>query len=196
MANLLEISDLAWSQLYPKGSDNSAISKEEFIATAKTEFAYQMLLMVWKEKRDEGFFNVPSYLSTEVEKEVVKGEMDIADLQILKSLPQEVWLQNIGGLNCSCKYVKSTINLTQLLCDDDSMGDDVRTYIVIGKKIHFPLGVHKSPLTIIYANSGKDVDGRIEVDDAIGGVVRTRLIEIYGGKTGPEDETNNENSGN
>lgn len=196
MANLLEIADLAWSQLYPKGSEETAVTKEEFIATAKTEFAYQALLMAWKEKRDEGYFNVPSYLSTEVEIAVEKNVMDISGIKILKSLPQEVWLQNIGGLDCNCKYVKSTVNLSQLLCGDDSMGDNVRTYVVVGKKIKFPQGVHKTPLTLIYANSGQDVDGRIEIDDAIGGIVRSRLIEIYGGKTGQEDETNNENSTN
>lgn len=196
MANLKEIAELAWLQLYPKPSDETAVTKEEFIATAKAEFAYQELLMAWKEKREEGYFNVPSYLSTEIELEVKDNEMDISALKILRSLPQEVWLQNIGGLDCKCKYVKSTINLTQLLGDDDSMGDNVRTYLVVRKTIKFPQGVHTSPLTIIYANSGEDVDGRIEVDGAIAAIIRTRLIEIYGGKTGQEDETNNSNSNN
>lgn len=196
MANLLEIAELAWMQLYPHPQTGAAVTKEEFIATAKTEYAYQMLLMIWKEKRDEGYSEVPGYMSVSVDKDVVDGKMDISDLEIFRSLPQEAWLQNIGGIECKCKYVKTTVNLAQLLCDDDSLGDDVKTYLVLSKEIIFPLGVHKSPLTIIYANKGKGVDGRIEVDDAIGGIVRSRLVEIYGGKTGPEDETENENASN
>lgn len=196
MANLLEIANVAWLQLYPLGSGRAPVTKEEFISTAKTEFAYQQLLMAWQEKAVEGFFNVPSYLTTEVELEVKDDEMDISGLDILRSLPQEVWLQNIGGLTCECEYVKTNVNLAQVLCDDDSMGENVRTYLVVGKKIRFPMGVHKTPLTLMYANSGKDTDGNIEVDDAIGGIVRTRLIEIYGGKVGVEDDTNNSNSKN
>ena len=194
MANLLETSNLAWLQLYPNPSDETAVSREEFIATAKTEFAYQQLLMVWKEKNDEGYFEIPSYLSSEIELPVTNNEMDISGLKILRSLPQEIWLQNIGGITCKCKYVKSTVNLSQLLCDDDSLDDAARPYYVIGKKIKFPKGVHKTPLPIIYANNGIDIDGRIEIDDAIAGIVRTRLVEIYGGKTGIEDKTNNTNS--
>lgn len=194
--NLKEIAELAWQQLYPKGFTGTPIPKESFIRTAVSEFAYQQLLMAWKEKNDTGEFNVPSYLLTEVEKEITENEMDISDIIYFKSLPQEVWLTNIGGVMCGCKYVKSTINLTQLLCDDDCLGDDVRTYYQVGQKLKFPQGTHKSPLTIIYANSGENIDGNIEVDEAIGAIVRTRLIEIYAGKTGAEDETNNQNSTN
>lgn len=196
MANLLEIANLSWSKIFPKGGDETTITREEFEATAKSEFAYQQLLMAWKEKREEGQFNVPSYLLTEVALDVDKNEVDISSLKILRSLPQEVWIQNVGGLLCDCTYIKSDINLTQLLCGDDSLNENQRTYLVIGNKIKFPQGTHKTPLPIIYANSGETVDGWIEVDDAIGAMVRARLDEIYGpkGNVGQEDETNNKNS--
>ena len=192
MANLLEVADLAWRQLFPNPDDETAVSRAEFIATTKNEFAYQQLLMVWKEKSDEGYFEVPSYLLTNVSLDIVNDTADISGLSILRSLPQEVWLQNVGGLGCDCKYVKSTLNLSQLLCDDDSLDDAARTYIVMGKSIYFPKGTHITPLPIIYANNGIGVDGRIEIDDAIAGILRTRLIEIYGGKTGTEDTNQNE----
>lgn len=194
MANLKETAELAYRQLFPNPGDETALDREDFVSTAKTEYAYQMLLMAWRNKSVDGEFIVPSYISREVEKEVVNNEMDISDLEILKSLPSEMWLQNVGGINCGCKYVKTTINLSQLLCDDDSMADDVKTYYVIGKKIKFPKGVHAKKLPIIYANNGSDLDAdEIVVDDAMAGIVRTRLIEIYGGKTGAEDKTNNSN---
>lgn len=194
MANLKETAELAYRQLFPNPGDETALDKEDFVSTAKTEYAYQMLLMAWKSKATEGEFIVPSYISREVEKDVVDNVMDISDLDILKSLPSEMWLQNIGGLNCGCKYVKTTINLTQLLCDDNSLPDDTKTYYVIGKKIKFPQGAHAKKLTLIYANNGSDLDAdEIVIDDAMAGIVRTRLIEIYGGKTGVEDRTNNSN---
>lgn len=194
--NLNEIAELSYNQLFPKGGDESSIDKVEFQRTAFAEFSYLTWLAFLNEKNQEGYAEVPSYLLSEVEKEVVNNEMDISDLKILRSLPQEVWLQNLGGLSCKCEYVKSTINLSQALCDDDSMGDNVRTYYVVGNKIRFPKGVHTSPLPITFANMGNGVNGYIEIDDAIGGIVRTRLIEIYGGKIGAEDKTNNSNSTN
>ena len=198
MSNLLEICELSWSKIFPKGRESAAVSREEFIATGKSEFAYQQLLMAWKDKRDEGYFNVPSYLLTEKSLNVSDNEIDISGLDILRSLPQEIWLQNIGGLGCKCNYVKSDINITQLLCGDDSASDDTRTYLIVGQKIKFPQGAHVTPLPIIYANSGADVDGKIEVDDAIGALVRRALDEIYGpkGPIGVVDETNNQNSDN
>ena len=133
--NLKEIAALSHSQIFPGAGLKAAINVVEFERTAVAEWAYQTLLMAWKEKNDEGYFDVPSYLLTEVEKDVVDGEMDISDLKYFKSLPQEVWLQQIGELNCDCQYVKSTVNLNQLLCNDDSLPDSAKTYYIIGKKI-------------------------------------------------------------
>lgn len=195
MSNLLSIAELAWRQFTPNPGAQNAITKEEFQATAKTEYAYQMWLKSKMDKLEEGLFLVPSYLLTEVEVDVVSGEVNLADLEIMKGLDQnELWLQNVGGISCECRYVKSSMNMTQLMCDDDSLGDDVKTYYVMGRKIKFPQGTHKDKILITYANNGQNVDGGIEVDDAIGAVIRTRLIEIYTGKTGQEDKTNDNNS--
>lgn len=194
MANLRSIAELAFRQMFPNPSDETKLKKADFIATAKSEYAYQMLLFYWNERQREGYWNIPSYLLTEVEKDVVNNEIDISDLKMLFSLPQQIWLQNVGGINCDCKYVKSDVNTTQLLCDDDSLGDDARTYYVIGKKIRFPQGVHKDKLPIIYANNGSSIDDSIEVDDAIAGMVRRSLIEIYSNKIGQEDKKNDSNS--
>lgn len=194
MANLKETAELSWRQLYPNPNDETAISLEEFIATAKSEYAYEMWLKARNDKREEGSYDVPSNILVEKELDVKDGIMDISDLQILRSIPEEKWLQNIGGLNCECKYIKSDVNKTALLCDDDSLPDAARTYYVVGNKIKFPQGAHDSKLSIIYASSGEDIDDNISIDDAIAGIIRTRLIEIYGGKTGKEDVTNNTNS--
>lgn len=196
MANLNSIAEQAWRQLFPGPSDEVKVKKEEFIATAKTEYSYQLWLKLMAEKREEGYFSVPSYLLSEIELEVKDGVMDISSLKIMRSIPWETWLVKIGELNCKCSYVKSTINLAQVLCDDDSLDDSAKTYYVVGKKIKFPKGTHKTPLEITYANSGESIDGNIEVEDSIAGMVRRTLVEIYGGKIGPQDKTNNSNPEN
>lgn len=196
MASLLEISELAFRQVYPNPTDETPISLQEFISSAKLEYSYQFLLWYWKEKAVEGVFDMPSELSTEIELPVVDNEMDISGLDIMSRLPNSLWLQNIGGLTCECKYVKSNINLTQLLCDDDSLPDIYKTYLIIGNKIKFPKGTHATPLSIIYANSGKQIGDDIEVMPEIGAIVRTRLVEIYGGRIGLEDKTNNSSGQN
>lgn len=191
--NLYEIAELSFNQIFPKSGGKAPVDLVEFQRTAYGEFALQSLLMARQESLEEGYFEVPSYLLTSVEKEVVDNEMDISDLKYFKSLPMEVWLQNIGGANCHCKYVKSSLNLTQLLCDDDSLDDEAKPYYPLGKKLIFPKGTHASTLTLIYANMGEGLDGTIEVDEAIGAIIRERLASIYLGKLSPADVTNNQN---
>lgn len=194
MANLNSTAEICWRQLFPDPSDEVAITLEEFIETAKTEYALQMWIKARNDKREDGSFDIPSNILVQIDLPIVKKTMDISSLNILRSIPEEKWLQNIGGLQCDCEYVKSDINKTALLCDDDSLDDAARTYYVVGNTITFPLGTNATPLQIIYATSGEDIDGTISIDDAIAGIIRTRLIEIYAGKTGIEDTTNNSNS--
>lgn len=198
MANLKEIAELTWRQLFPEPS-KPPISKEEFLATARTEYAGQMWIMSKNEKNQEGVFNLPSILlseSPELPVDKATKSIDISDLEIMRGLTNDSWLQNIGGLTCSCIYVKSNLNQSQLLCDDDSLPDSAKTYYVQGNQIFFPRGTHAEKIKIIYANKGLPVEGRIEVDDVIGSIIRTRLLETYGGKMGKEDVTNNSNPNN
>lgn len=193
MSNLLEEAELAWKQLFPEGSGRPPVPKEDFIQTAKTEAAWQMWRLSKEEAAQEGVFNIPSYLLSEVELPVENNEMDISELKILRSFSDDSWLQNIGGVDCECVYVKSSINMSQLMCDDDSLGS-AKPYYVVGSKVKFPKGVHNKKLLVVYANSGEKINGRIEIDGAIAKLVRDYLIDLYGGKVGKEDVTNNSNS--
>lgn len=194
MANLNSISELFWRQMFPNPNDETSISLPEVIETAKSEYAYQFLLLYWKEKAMEGVFNIPADLSTEMEFDVVDNEIDISGLDIMSRLPGDMWLQNVGGLTSECNYVKSNINQIQLLKDDDSLPEDYKPYLIVGKKIKFPKGTHTTPISVIVANSGKEIDGEIEVSDEIGAMVRRGLAEIYLAKINPQDKTNNSNS--
>ena len=194
MANLKSVAELCWRQLFPNPDDEEATTLEEFVETAKTEYALQIWLKARNDKREDGSFDIPSNILVQTSLGIVNNQMDISSLNILRSIPEEKWLQNIGGFGCDCEYVKSDINKTALLCDDDSLDDAARTYYVVGNIITFPLGVSTTPLPITYATSGEDIDDYISIDDAIAGVIRTRLIDIYGGKIGQEDVTDNSNS--
>lgn len=190
MANLLSIAEQAWNQLFPRPGDEEAVDKQDFVATAKSVFAYELWRKIKEDKFLYGECDIPSYLLSQAKLAVVDNEMDISGLKIMRSIDQELWLQDIGGVRCDCLYVKSTLNNTKLLCDDDSLPDDAKTFYPFGQKIIFPKGVHDSPLEISYANQGEEINERIEIDDAIAGIVRVRLIEIYGGKVGQPDTAN------
>lgn len=194
MSNLKEVAQLAYDQIFCNPTDEEKVHRVDFYETARLEYAYQFLLWYWKEKALEGWFNIPGNLSSEHELDVVNDEVDISKLDIMSRLPNDMWVQNIGGLTCDCKYIKSNINQTQLLCGDDSMPEEYKPYVIVGKKIKFPKGTHTTPISIIVANSGKSIDDSVEVDDSIAAIVRTRLIQIYGGQMGVEDKSNNSNA--
>lgn len=191
MANLLSIAEQSWKQLFPEGSSNSAITREEFVATAKTQYALSIWRKIKEDRREYGSREIPSDLLSEAEMDVKNNEIDLSDLHILRSIDQELWLQDVGGANCTCKYIKTTLSLWKTLCDDESTGEAF-LYFPLGKKLVFPKGTHSKKLPIVYANNGQGLDETvIEVDDAIGGIVRQALIDIYVGKSGRKDDTNN-----
>lgn len=194
MANLKEIAELAWGQLFPNPGDENAVDREDFIETAKTRYAYEMWRKIKEDKREYGECDIPSHLLEEAELSVADNEMDLSTLEIMRGIDEELWLQDVGGISCECTYIKSSVNKWKLLCDDDSLPDDARVYYPLGKKLVFPLGAHANSVKIVYAKRGEDVDDVIEVDDVIGDIVRRGLIDTYGGKVGAEDKKNDSNS--
>lgn len=192
MANLLEIAELAWGQLFPHPTDEAAVTKEEFITTAKTQYPLQMWVHARNTKNEDGVFNVPSNILVQSDPLPVKdNKINISELNIMRGLPNEVWLQNIGGLTCKCKYVKSTLNLSQIFEDiDDGLPEGTKTYLVLGKEILFPKGTHANELPIIYASNGIENDGLYEIDDVVGAMIQQQLILIYTNKIGKEDKNN------
>ena len=180
--------------MFPNPNDETKMMRGQVIADAKSEYAYQMWLKSKADKREDGHYSVPTYLLSEKVLSIQNDEADISDLKVLRSLDHDQWLQNIGGIVCSCKYIKTTHSLVQALCEDDSLGPDIKRYYIIGKKIKFPDGVHKKELPIIYLNNGSDVDSGIEIDDIMAGLIRRSLLDLYAGKVGIEDKTNNTNS--
>ncbi len=191
--NLYAISELVWRQV-TTDNDESKLTLEEVDLAVKLEYGWQMLQMNWRERRENGEYFIPSYLSREDDLNIKDNEASIKDLKILKALPSEMWLQQVG-VGCSCDYVKTTINQAQLMCDDESLPDGTRTYYVVGEKIKFPKGAHADIVPIIYASDGSDLDSLVvSVDEAIGALVRERVLASYLGKITPEDVTNNSNS--
>jgi hypothetical protein len=188
------IAELAWRQIFPNPKDETSVTKEEFIETAKLEYASQ----VWRFNREEkllsGENNINPVLLSDKTLPVKEKRIDISSLGALRSLPNNTWIQSLGEIGCGeCQYDIMDLNKYRLLCDDDSRNPEKKPAIVQGKSIFFPEGAHTAEVPIVYANTGSDLDDETEVDDAIGGVVRRALIDIYG-KRMPEDKTNNSNS--
>lgn len=191
---LREAAELAWRQIFPNPGDETAITKEEFIQTALLQYSWEVWRNAKEDKRSEGFYNVPSNLMSSTTLDIKENKVDLSGLNILRALPNDTWLINVGGFLSKCKYIASTINTTQLLEDDDSLPDDARTYLVVGNEIIFPKGAHSNQIPLIYANNGLGIDSdEVEIDEMLGAIIRTKLIDIYGRK-GAEDETNNSNS--
>lgn len=194
MATLESACELAWRQCFPTPSDETGVTKEEFIESGQLEMATQLWLAMWNERSQDGNYDIPSYLLSELEVEVINNEVDLSEYNILRGLPKNIWLRQVGQIGCGCDYIQTTQNLSALLCDEESRGHGYRTYLPLGKKIKFPQGTHSKKLTLVVANMGENIDGTIEVDDVIGSIVRDKLVEKYLGRTNPVDNTNNSNS--
>lgn len=189
------IAELAHRQIFPDDADDAPITLVEFIETAKAEYAYQLWVMNRQEWQQEGENNIPPNLLSETTLTVINKQVDISKLEALRSLPQNTWIQNLGGFDCGdCRYVLMDINKWKILCDDESRTPQVKAAIVVGKTIRFPDGTFdaKGQVSMIFANMGGDVDTDMQIDDAVGGIVRRTLIDIYSKKS-PTDSTNNSN---
>lgn len=196
MANLKSIAEAAWKQCFPNQGDEGKITREQFIATAKTEYAVQLWQKLMAEKAEDGIVQVPSYLLSEVTLPVVDNQIDVSGLKIMRGIDStDIWLQDVGGPRCKCRYIRTSFNNYKLLCDDDSINSEDRLYYPgANKTIKFPQGTKDKELLVTYAGYGENINDSIEVDDIVGGIVRRSLVELYLGKTGTEDETNNSNS--
>lgn len=197
--NLKEIAESSWRQLNPNPSNTPHNSKEEFIASARHLYATEVLAQYRIQKAAEGEFEVPAIVLEEREFDVQDNEIIIPARDILTSLPLEQWLQDVGGDMCGCRYIKTSLNTYKQIGDDDCTGD-AKVYYPIGSeegmKIKFPKGVHKSKLTVIYASKSRKIFDSLEIEDGLAGIIRIKLIDLYGGKTGREDVTNNGNPEN
>jgi len=189
------VAELVHRQLQPQTSDENSIELEEIIEAAKIEYALQQYYFLRQQRLDDWWLALPSHLLAESpELDVVNNELDISDLKILRSMSNETWLQAIGKLDCECKYIKSTVNQTQLMCGDDSLPDGSKTFYIVGKKIKFPKGTHAKKLSIIYASDGSQLSDGQEIDESIAALVRAKLLESYGRVVAKEDVTNNSSS--
>lgn len=194
---LQAIAELSYRQLYPNPTDETPITLAEFIQTAKAEYAnfiWQANRNLW---REEGQNIIPEYLLADAKLEVKNNAVDISSLKVLRSMNFLSWIQSIRGSDDSCNgcnYVVVDNNKYRLLCNDESFTENTKFAVPMGSFITFPKGTYGKDVYITYASlSGDRIDGTLEIDEAIGDLVRRSLIEIYGGKTNEEDKTNNSN---
>jgi len=192
MASLKEIAAIAYDQVYPNADQNAAIQVEHFIQTALTRYAFELFLTSKELKRVDGEWEIPDVLLREATLNIENNEADLSGLKIFTSFDGGKWISMVGDFGCDCGYIKHSVNLANILCNDEYDGNK-KTYVPIGRKLKFPKGVHGNTVPIIYASSGEDVDGDIEVDDAIGDRVGEYLWKRFSGRI-PEDRTQNSNT--
>lgn len=192
MANLKEISAAVYGKVYPNATIQTPVKVEHFIEAAKSKYAFELWRLSKELKRSEGEWDIPSALLRQGEIEVKDNVADISNIHVFRTSDGETWIGNIGGIGCECNYIKKTVNLSQILCDDEYDGNG-KPFVVIGDKINFPQGVHKSKLPIIYASSGDDLNEEIPIDDTTAELVSIYLDQRFSNKM-PTDETVNDNS--
>lgn len=189
MSDLNSIAQINYDVIYPNASAQTSVKVEHFIEEAKSRYAWELFRISKEEKRADGWWEIPSVLWREADIEVVDGKADISALSIFRSFEGDTWIGMIGGEGCGCSYTRQSVNISQMLCEEDYWGNS-KPYYVVGQTIRFPGGAHKDTLPIVYASNGEDLQGNIEVDDAIGALVSEYLYKKFSGKF-PEDRTAN-----
>lgn len=194
MPTLQSIAEGVHKQFYPVQGDETAIKLPYFIDAAKAHYAYR----IWELNRAEnaqGEATVPPILLSPYTLTVKDKKANIKELQALRSLPHNTWLQSVGEFECEgCRYVVMDINKWKLLCDDKSRTKKTKAVVVVGDFLQFPDGTfdEKNEVDIIYANMGEGLDGTTTIDEAIGDLVRRYLLETFA-KRFPADKTNDSN---
>lgn len=192
MADLKEIAEVAYRQIFQNATAATSIKKEDFLSIARHRYAYEMFLMSKDLERLDGVFEIPTALLRKADLTVINGQIDISQLKIFRSFQGDLWLGRVGTGECDCSYVKHSVNISNILCDTDYHGNS-KPFVVIGDTIEFPQGTFAKTVPIIYASNGADVNGSIEVDDAVGDRVSEYLWKRYSNRL-PEDRTNNANT--
>lgn len=192
MADLKSISQVCYDQVYPNATAQTSVKVEHFIEEAKVRYAWEMYRISKETKRAEGEWEIPSALFRQTNLTIKDNVADISDLQIFRSFDGDIWIGNIGGIGSECNYIRQSVNISNMLLDDEYIGNG-HPYIVVGQSIMFPKGTHKQTIPIIYASNGEDADDKIAVDDAIGALVSDYLYKRFAGKL-PEDRSADSNT--
>lgn len=193
MPTLNEVCELVWRKVVPNGSAQSDTKRDEIIATGQLQYASSMWIRSKELEASDGYFEIPAGLLTEKEFPVNDNMIDLTDEPVLNSLGSNGWLQDVGGVGCDCKYIKSSLNEEKILKGDDSIGN-ARTFFPVGKKIMFPRGTHNSKLKVTYVNNGSGLDAdEIMIDEYVGAKVMDKLMQLYGPHI-PADHSADSNS--
>lgn len=181
--------------IYPSQNDETPIPFGVFLSAAKTHYAYRVWELNRADVRSEGENNIPTSLLS-VGSLVVKEKIaDISKLQAMTSLPGNTWIQSLGGFECGdCSYDIMDMNKWKLLCDDKSRKEGDKAVIVVGNTLRFVEGIFddNEEVEIVYANMGQGVDGKTDIDQALGALVRRDLLNDFS-KRNPLDKTNDSN---
>ena len=197
MATIQSVAELAYRQVFPNPQVTNDITIEEFIESAKLLYTRHLWDINRINRQDEGFTSTNPNLLSFGTITIENNKADLAHLNAIDYFNGVAWIQQIGDImeGCeACGYTLYDLPKYKALCNDDSVDKRKKPAVLVGKQMMFPKGSWKDSEPIIYVGSGDGLDDEVEVDNLAASFVRQSLVELYLGKKGPEDTTNNNNS--
>jgi len=188
MVKLFSIAETVWRQIHPQPGDETSVLLAEVIASAKVEYAGVIAINAYQ-LRAENEFEVPSEIIGVKKIDIQDNVADLSNLKIVRGLPNDLWFISLTGEKCG--YVKTTAS-GHLLSNPQDIQPKKFVYAV-GERLIFPDGTQDKNATLVYADAGTDFND-IPIPENLGMLVRQRLEQIYLGKVGREDLTNNSSS--
>jgi hypothetical protein len=196
LQTLKAITESVFEQIYPNSTDETPVDKDIFYIAARSSYAYYTWLNYLKAKNETGEKNVPSNLITPITLPIVDNKVDISNIGALTALPNNVWLQTVGGGDCGdCSYDIMDLNTWKKLCNDPSRNTNSKAVVVYSSQLQFKEGVFDGDTEVLieYASMGSEDLDDIYIDEAMGKIVRTDLLKEFSAKFA-EDKTNDSNS--
>lgn len=192
--SLWTIAELAWKQVYPKGKEETKNTVEEFVETAKDEYA-NVAFTTWLQLRNDSDLSLIENLLTRKKYEVKEntdGEL-YSDLEVsVFTLPRDMGIFIVQPPR-QRPLIKGSIGTQNLFADDPGE----RSYYRLEKKIFYPEGfaIPGTKEVMITLVALDFIDNELEVPDIFAKPIRDALVSKYMGTISvPVDDTNNKNA--
>lgn len=190
--SLWTIAELAWRQINPGGKDEAKNTLEEFVETAKDEYA-SAAFSLWIELRNETDFSIIEQLLTRKKYEVKEDINGLyTDLETtIMDFPRDLGLFKVVPPKQD-PLTKTTLGTYDLFKEDTGE----KTYYRISKQIFYPDGFEIPTKEVMITLVSSDfIDEEIEIPDTLASRVRDAVLKKYLSTNQiQQDETNNKNA--
>jgi hypothetical protein len=194
--SLWTIAELAWRQINPGGSDEAKNTLEEYVETAKDEFANILYQSYKAGQGDADYSLLEAFLQTKLYelKEDADGLYVELDVDVI-NLPNDMGVWQVRPKGRKTQPLTKTTAISRNLFDNDPT--EVRSYYREGRLIRFPDGVDCPGATAMKVTLATmdDMEDKNEVPEGFATPIRNALLQKYGGTISvPSNDTNNQNA--